>query len=59
MAGAGRRCTLIDADLPSANVDEVLVHKRIHDRNESVDVASNTRDMLRVARRSIERRSGR
>ena len=39
-----------DAGAVSRCVPEVLVDKRVHDRNASMDVGRNNRDLLRVAR---------
>jgi glycosyltransferase involved in cell wall biosynthesis len=42
--------------IPRGVVGEVLLRKRVHDTNASMDVAANHRDLLEVARRSLGRR---
>lgn len=41
--------------LPMAVLPRVLLHKRIHGANASLDVTTNNRELLRVVRRSIRR----
>lgn len=45
-----------DCGIPTAVVPEVLVRKRIHDANTSMNVAVNNRDLLEVVRRSLRRK---
>jgi glycosyltransferase involved in cell wall biosynthesis len=47
-----------DAGLRSAVVPEVLLQKRLHDTNLSRSGLKNRREMFRIARQSIARRSG-
>ncbi|MGE0449781.1 MAG: glycosyltransferase [Vicinamibacterales bacterium] len=44
--------------VPMAVVPHVLLHKRIHGGNASLDAATNNRALLRVVRQSIRRRRG-
>jgi glycosyltransferase involved in cell wall biosynthesis len=45
-----------DLGVPTACVPEVLLFKRLHASNLSIDAAGNARDMLRIARASVTRR---
>ena len=45
-----------DLGVPSGVVPQVVVVKRIHDRNASMDVAANDRELLSLLRRSVLRK---
>lgn len=45
-----------DRGVPTAVVPEVLLYKRLHEGNLSVQAALNRREMFRIARQSLQRR---
>ena len=45
-----------DAGIPMAEIDQVLLHKRVHDENVSVNAPDNTRLLLQAMKRKIERK---
>jgi len=45
-----------DLKIPSVVVPQVLLHKRIHDRNLHLESVENNRDLLRAVKRSIQRK---
>jgi glycosyltransferase involved in cell wall biosynthesis len=47
-----------DLGMPMAVIDRVLLRKRIHERNNSLVVAENTRNLLAALRRSVARKRG-
>jgi glycosyltransferase involved in cell wall biosynthesis len=47
-----------DLGVASGAVEDVVVEKRIHDRNASTDAARNTRELLDVVRRAAARKRG-
>jgi glycosyltransferase involved in cell wall biosynthesis len=47
-----------DLGVPHGQVADVVVVKRIHDRNATGDAARNTRELLEVARRAAARKRG-
>jgi glycosyltransferase involved in cell wall biosynthesis len=48
-----------DLGVPMAVVPQVVLHKRVHDRNLSADAAVNTPLLLRALRASVRRQQGR
>lgn len=46
----------IDANIPMAAIDKVLVYKRIHDGNISMNIAKNNQELLQIVKRSIGRK---
>lgn len=46
-----------DHDVPMAIIQQVSVHKRVHDTNMSLNASPGYRDLLRALRRSIGRKS--
>lgn len=44
-----------DRDEPAAAVDEVLLHKRVHETNLSSNAAVNSQELLRALRSSVQR----
>jgi glycosyltransferase involved in cell wall biosynthesis len=45
-----------DLDVRTAVVERVLLHKRVHDRNLSLNDAESNRNLLEVVKRSLDRR---
>jgi glycosyltransferase involved in cell wall biosynthesis len=45
-----------DANVPMAIIPKILLHKRIHNTNKSSNVAKNNLDLLKLLRKSIERK---
>lgn len=45
-----------DKDVPMTIIPKVLLHKRVHDTNLSMNVPTNNRDLLKALRRSIARK---
>jgi glycosyltransferase involved in cell wall biosynthesis len=45
-----------DLGVPCGQVEDVVVEKRIHDKNASTDAAKNTRELLEVVRRAAARK---
>jgi len=48
-------CRTRDYGIPMAVIPQVLVHKRIHDRNLSLNTMENNQNLLRVLKQSIDR----
>ena len=61
-AGHGHGCDAAwfaqaqDLGVRRHDLDEVLVEKRLHDRNTSIDAAATRRALLQIARASVERK---
>ncbi len=47
-----------DRSIATATVPRALLHKRVHDRNLSLEAAINNPNLLRVVRRAMERKRG-
>jgi glycosyltransferase involved in cell wall biosynthesis len=45
-----------DQQIPMALIPEVLVHKRVHDHNTSADAQTNNQQLLKILRRSVQRK---
>jgi len=45
-----------DLHIPMAILPKILVHKRVHDQNVSLDVEESHRSVLRALRASIQRK---
>ncbi|MCB0209232.1 MAG: glycosyltransferase [Anaerolineae bacterium] len=45
-----------DQNIPMAVIPEVLVHKRIHDKNTAADAQANNQQLLQILRRSLHRK---
>ena len=45
-----------DSQIPMAVIDAVLLHKRIHDTNLSINAQTNTKNLLKIVKQSIDRK---
>ena len=45
-----------DQNIPMAVIPEVLVHKRIHDKNTAANAQANNQQLLKILRRSVHRK---
>ena len=45
-----------DCNIPTAVMPQVLLHKRVHDTNLSMNVETNNRDLLKLLKTSIDRK---
>jgi glycosyltransferase involved in cell wall biosynthesis len=48
-----------DGGVPMAVIPEVLLHKRLHDRNAASDAQTSCRELLKALKRSIDRKKNR